>query len=398
MFSSLKVKEFRIYWVGMFISLIGTWVQQVAQGWLVFELTNSAFLLGVVGFLGTIPIFLFSLLGGVFADRFSKRKILISTQISFMLLAFLLAILTQLKLITPSQIIFIAVLNGLIMAFDAPSRQSVVAELVGREHLPNAIALNSVAFNSSRIIGPALAGILASAIGLSGCFYLNGISFLAVIIALCLIRVKERLGNHTSKAWGDLKEGIGFALRHRTIFALIIMVGAVSLFGTSYVILMPVFANEILGTGLKGLGLLMSAAGSGALIGALLLARLGDFQKKGQFLLVSSFVFSLSLIIFSLSKAYLLSFFALVIVGGSAVASIAVINTILQTTVEDRFRGRLMSLFMLTFAGFTPFGNLAAGYLAQELGVSFAVAINGIALTLFFVVINLGYPQIRKIK
>jgi len=181
MFSSLKVRNFRIYWFGMLVSLTGTWIQQVAQSWLVFQLTNSAFLLGLVGFLSSVPVLMLSLFAGVLADRVEKRKILIATQILFMILAFLLALLTQLKIITPLQIMIIALLNGAVMAFDAPSRQAMVVELVGKTHLPNAIALNSVAFNSSRIIGPALAGVLVAVIGIGGCFYLNGISFLAVI-------------------------------------------------------------------------------------------------------------------------------------------------------------------------------------------------------------------------
>ncbi len=398
MFSALKVKSFRVYWFGMLVSLIGTWVQAVAQSWLVFQLTNSAFLLGVVGFLSSIPVFLLSLFGGVLADRMNKRNILIATQSAFMFLAFLLAVLTQWKLITPFQIMLIAALNGVVMAFDAPSRQAVIVELVGREHLFNAIALNSVAFNSSRIIGPALAGVLVATIGMSGCFYLNGISFLAVIIALFLIRVgNNRKNERNDKALKDLKNGLIFIKNNRLILILIVMTGVMSLFGISYVILMPIFANDVLKVGIQGLGVLMSAAGFGALIGALLLARLGDFNYKGKFLVISTMVFSFSLILFSLSKLYLLSLLALIFMGGSSVTATAIINTLLQTKVPDAFRGRVMSAFMLTFAGIMPFGNLIAGSLAQGLGVSFALLIGGILCTLFFVAINLRYPDIRKI-
>ncbi len=398
MFSALKVKSFRVYWFGMLVSLIGTWVQAVAQSWLVFQLTNSAFLLGVVGFLSSIPVFLLSLFGGVLADRMNKRNILIATQSAFMFLAFLLAVLTQWKLITPFQIMLIAALNGVVMAFDAPSRQAVIVELVGREHLFNAIALNSVAFNSSRIIGPALAGVLVATIGMSGCFYLNGISFLAVIIALFLIRVgNNRKNERNDKALKDLKNGLIFIKNNRLILILIVMTGVMSLFGISYVILMPIFANDVLKVGIQGLGVLMSAAGFGALIGALLLARLGDFNYKGKFLVISTMVFSFSLILFSLSKLYLLSLLALIFMGGSSVTATAIINTLLQTKVPDAFRGRVMSAFMLTFAGIMPFGNLIAGSLAQGLGVSFALLISGILCTLFFVAINLRYPDIRKI-
>jgi len=398
MFSSLKVRNFRIYWFGMFVSLVGTWIQSVAQSWLVFELTNSAFLLGLVGFLNSIPVFLLSLFGGVLADRLNKRKILIATQASFMLLAFFLAVLTQLKLVTPKQIMLIALLNGVVMAFDAPSRQAMVVELVGKTHLPNAIALNSVSFSSSRIIGPALAGILVAVIGMSGCFYLNGISFLAVILALLIIKINYLEKHHQSKTWlKDLKEGLVFVRNNRLILALIMMVGIVSLFGASYMVLMPIFAKNVLQVGVKGLGLLMSCAGAGALIGALILARLGDFQYKGKLLFFSSLIFSVSLIIFSISKIYLLSLVVLFFTGGASVTAIALINTLLQTKVPDHFRGRVMSIFMLTFAGFVPFGNLIAGSMSQVFGVSFTLMISGMICLVIFVSLNLFFPKIRRI-
>jgi len=398
MFSSLKVRNFRIYWFGMFISLVGTWIQAVAQSWLVFELTNSAFLLGFVGFLSSIPVFLLSLFGGVLADRMNKRNILIATQTAFMLLAFLLAVLTQMKLITARQIMLMALLNGVIMAFDAPSRQAVIIELVGREHLFNAIVLNSVAFNSSRIIGPALAAVFVATIGMSGCFYLNGISFLAVIIALFLIKLNNgKAGGKNNRTLQDLKDGLIFIKNNRLILLLLTNVSIMSLFGVSYIILMPIFANEILKVGVRGMGFLMSGAGVGALIGALSLARLGDFQHKGKFLILCSMVFSISLVLFSLSKIYLLSTIALIFVGGSSVSAIALINTLLQTKVPDDFRGRVMSVFLLTFAGILPFGNLIAGSLAHGLGVSIAVMISGIICAAFLLVINLAYPDIREI-
>ncbi len=398
MFSSLKVKNFRLYWLGMFVSLIGTWVQAVAQSWLVFQLTNSAFLLGLVGFLSSIPIFLLSLFGGVVADRMNKKNILLFTQNAFMLLAFLLAILTQMKLITPAQIMLIAVLNGIVMAFDAPCRQAVIAELVEKQHLLNAIALNSAAFNSARLIGPALAGILIASIGMSGCFYINGISFLAVIIALLLINInngqRKFARTHLIK---DLSDGLRFIKDNHIILILISMVGITSLFGISYVILMPVFANDVLNVGVKGLGLLMSFTGFGALIAALILARLGDFKYKGKLLISSSIIFSISLVLFSLSKTYFISLITLILIGAASVTSIGIVNTLLQTLVPDEFRGRAMSAFMLTFAGFMPFGNLLAGSLAHIWGVSITVFISGIICTVFFIIINIVCPDIRKI-
>ncbi len=380
------------------MSLIGTWIQAVAQSWLVFQLTNSAFLLGVVGFLSSVPVFVLSLFGGVLADRVNKRNILIFTQTAFMLLAFVLAVLTYLKLITTGQIMFIAVLNGVVMAFDAPSRQSVVVELVGKKHLSNAIALSSVAFNSSRIIGPAIAGLLVSYIGMSGCFFVNGISFFAVIIALLLIKIDNgKVPNKNKKAWHDLIEGVVFIKNNRLLLLLIMIVGVMSLFGVSYVILMPIFANQVLNVGVRGLGVLMSGVGFGALIGALMLARLGDFQHKGKFLVGSIFIFSFSLVVFSLSRNYIFSIIVLSFLGGSSVTAMALINTLLQTRVNDELRGRVMSMFMLTFAGIMPFGNLIAGSLSQIIGVSSAVLVSGIVCTAMFAIINFFYPDIRKI-
>jgi len=382
----------------MFISLIGTWIQTVAQSWLVFELTNSAFLLGMVGFLSSIPILFLSLFGGLLADRLNKRNILIVTQTAFMLLAFCLAILTQFKLITPWQIMLIAVLNGIIMAFDAPSRQAVVVELVGKENLFNAIALNSVAFNSSRIIGPALAGILIAVIGMSGCFYVNGISFLALIFALFLIKTNHNLNNNRiNTAMRDLKEGLSFVKNNRIILILITMVGMVSVFGIGYLMLMPIFANDVLKVGIKGLAWLMSSSGVGALLGAFLLARLGDFKHKGRLLVLASFIFSVALILFSLSTLYLLSLISLVFIGASSVTAIAIINTLLQTQVPDMFRGRVMSVFMLTFAGLMPFGNLISGSVAQVLGAPFSVMISGIACAIFFALINIFFSEVRNL-
>ena len=378
--------------------MIGTWIQVLAQSWLVFQLTKSAYLLGVVGFLGSFPIFLFSLFGGVIADRMNKRNILLCTQTIFMCLAFILAALTQMKFITPTQIMVIAVLNGIVMAFDAPSRHAMVIDLAGKQYLLNAIALNSVAFNSSRVIGPVLAGIFVASIGMSGCFYINGISFLAAIFALILIRFKHQNKNHNANsALTDAKAGLVFVKNNLLILALLLMVGVTSLFGISYMILMPVFAQQVLGVGIKELGYLMSAAGIGALCAGLTLARLGDFKFKGKLLVVSSLSFAIALILFSQSKIYTVSLVILLAMGGFGVMSTAIINTLLQSMVEDEFRGRVMSVFMITFAGVMPFGNLLAGIMAQILGASLAVLLSGIACLSSFVIINLLVPDLRKL-
>ncbi|MEW6170209.1 MAG: MFS transporter, partial [Candidatus Omnitrophota bacterium] len=370
--------------------------QMTAQSWLVFQLTNSSFLLGLVGFFNTIPVFLFSLFAGVIADRFNKKNIMILTQFSFMILAFILAILTSFGIINVKQLVIISLLNGFVMAFDAPARQSMVVELVGKNHLLNAIALNSAAFNSARIIGPALAGILVSVIGMAGCFYLNGISFLAVIIALLSIKLNYNKSTQLTQNnfWKDLLNGLNFIKNNKIIFTLVLMAGILSLFGVSYAILMPVFVKSIFSSGIKLLGVFMSAAGIGALIGALSLAKLGDFKFKGKFLVVTVFVFSLSLVLFSFSKNLILSLLYLTLIGWSSVASMSLINTLLQINVHDEYRGRVMSAFMLTFAGFIPFGNLLAGSLAQFFGASLAISFGAIACFISFSILIISNKDI----
>lgn len=399
MFSSLKVKNFRLYWLGMFVSLTGTWIQSIALSWLIFHLTNSVLLLGLVGFLGLMPIFFLSFIGGVIADRVDKRKILLFTQNAFMLLAFALAILMQLKLITPAQIMLISVLNGIVMAFDAPARQAVVVELAGKEHLLNAIALNSAAFNSARVIGPALASLLILSVGMFGCFYVNGISFIAVIIALLLIKNNgvSKTNNNKGDVFKDLTKGVRFIINNRIVLVLIILVGVNSLFGIPYVILMPVFANDVLKVGVKGLGMLMSSSGLGALLAALTLARLGNFKQRGKLMIFSFIVFSIALIAFSLSKIYVLSLAILFVLGWTTVMALSLVNNSLQLLVPDEFRGRVMSAFMFTFAGIMPFGNLLAGVMSQTWGVSLAVTLSGIICLTFFLAVSVRFPQIRRV-
>lgn len=383
----------------MLISLVGSWVQTIAQSWLVFQLTNSAFLLGLVGFLSMAPVFFLSLFAGVVADRMDKRKILIFTQIAFMILAFMLAILTQFKLITVYQIMIIAALDGIVMAFDGPARQAMVIELVGKQHLLNAIALNSASFNAARIIGPALAGILIAGIGMSGCFYINAISFFAVIAALAVVKI-----NSISKGVGagnlieGLIGGLKFIRGNKILFTLIVMVGITSLFGISYMILMPIFADDILKVGAKGLAMLMSATGVGALTAALLLARNAHSWRKGRLLIYSCIIYGISLVLFALSRNYVISLIILVFVGAASVMAMSLVNTLLQELAPDEFRGRLMSAFMFTFAGIMPFGNLIAGGLAHSWGVSLTVMISGIICITFFIAINYFCPQIRLLK
>jgi len=382
MFSSLKIRDFRLFWFSMFLSLIGTWVQSMAQSWLVFKLTNSAFLLGVVGFLSYLPVSLFSLAAGALVDRTAKRNLILATQIIFMVLAFILAFLVQYNIVRVWHIIIIAFLNGLVFSFDAPARQAMVVELVGKNHLLNAIALNSAAFNSARTLGPALAGVLIAIVGMAGCFYVNAFSFLPVIAALIFIKQGSFVSNEKKNTFlQDITEGLNFIRGNRFLLFLLSLVGMVSIFGVSYVILMPIFAQEILRSGSVGLAILMSANGLGALAGALNLARLKQVESHLRILKGSVIIFFVSVMLFSLSRYLWLSALLLVMAGYGGASSMSMANTLLQISTPDEFRGRLMGVFMMMFSGLMPFGNLVSGSLAHFFGASI-VTFGGAGLTL----------------
>lgn len=389
MFSSFTIRDFRIYLSGMFISMCGTWIQAVAQSWLVFELSNSSFLLGLVGFVSYSPMLLFSLFSGVLADRVNRRKLLILTQVLFMILAFLMALLTHFNKISVNLILIIGLLQGIILSLDGPVRQAIVFELVGKEKILNAIALNSVAFHSARMLGPALAGIFVAVIHIAGCFYINAVSFLAFIIALLMIRPKYSTNNNINNHFfQDLKGGLKFIKNNQGYLVLIGIVGIVTLFGFSYVILMPVFAKLILHLDVKGYGLLLSASGVGSLLAGLMLASLKRSNIKPKILLFSLYAFALSLIVFSLSKSFIFSITILVFIGFFSLSSLVIINSLIQTMVPNEFRGRVMSLYMLTFAGTMPFGSLLAGALSQSIGVSSTLFIFGLLCFILFLLFS----------
>jgi MFS family permease len=374
----------------MFISFSGTWIQAMAQNWLVFELSKSSFILGLVGFVGYAPMIIFSLFTGVLVDRVNKRKLLIITQIAFMICAFLIAVLTQFNVITIGLILLISLVQGAIMSLDAPARQAIVFDLVGKNNIMNAIALNSIAFHSARMLGPALAGIFVVAISIAGCFYINAISYLAFIVALFIIRPKNYSSqNNDSHFVEDLKSGINFIKTNRIYLILISIVGLVSLFASSYVILLPVFSKEILNLNIKGYGFLMSAAGIGSLLAGLMLAALTKPSFQPKILKISLCVFSLSLISFSLSRQFVTAILFLILAGFSSLSSLAVINSLVQTMVPNEFRGRIMSIYMLVFTGTMPFGSLFAGSLSHYIGVSRTLLISGlVCLALFLGISN----------
>ncbi len=366
-FSSLEVKNFRLYWFGTIISMVGNWIQIVAQGWLIYSLTKSEFLLGFIGFLASIPVLVFSLPSGVIADRKSKRYILFITQAVMMVLALIMGLLVSTGAIKVWQIMVIVFLNGTAMALDGPTRQSFILELVGADNLPNAIGLNATAFHGARVIGPAAAGIIIGYLGLAACFYINAVSFLATLIAL--FAMKNVAGKHSAASGGGildaLKEAFGYLVSNKNIMALIILVAVQSLIVMPYTNFMPVFAKEILHSDAKGLGLLMSSAGLGAVLGALTVAFLARSKRRVMMVMYSYMVFSVFLILFALSKNFVFSQICLVFIGWGTVTSLATMNGIVQMNVPNEMRGRIMSIYMISFAGVMPFGSLIAGIISS---------------------------------
>lgn len=376
-FSALTYRNFRLFWFGQLISLTGTWMHSAGQGWLVLKLTDSPFYLGLVGSAASMPILLFTLAGGVVADRFPKRKILLTTQIILMFLALTLALLVSTEIVTVWYVLFIAFFIGTTSAFDIPARQSFLIEMVGKENLMNAIALNSAAFNGARIIGPTIAGILIGNLGLAVCFYINSLSFLAAIIGLLKMKFKPGEIRKSTKAGikEEFKEGLKYIFTEPKIHTLIISVGIIGFFGFPYITFLPVYARDILKTGATGLGILMGFSGAGAFTGAISLAIRGDFEKKGVLLAASGIIFSFALLIFSFSTVVWLSYLMLFLIGWGAVSQIATVNSLLQFIAPDRLRGRIMSSFTLVFLGMATIGNFAIGSLAVYVGTQTALGI-----------------------
>lgn len=397
-FSALRHRNFRLFWLGQVISFTGTWVQYVGQGWLVLKLTDSPFYLGLVGAIGSLPILLFTLLGGVVADRVEKRVILISTQILSMILALVFAILLSTEVIQVWHIIILATLLGIVNAFDIPARQSFQIEMVGKEDLMNAIALNSAAFNAARIIGPASAGLLIGFFGLSTCFYINALSFVPVILGLIRMTFKEQKREALpGSVKENILEGLRFIKNEPKVYTIIILVAIISFLGIPYITLMPVFARDILKIGPTGLGLLMSSAGVGAFIGAVSLAFRPDINKKGLLAASAGIIFSISLVIFSLSRTLWLSLLILFIGGWGMISLMATANSLLQLSVPDNLRGRVMSSFALVFLGISPIGNLIIGWMAHGLGTPLAVTLGGVLCLVTIILLYWRRPEMLRL-
>jgi len=393
-FAAFRHRNYRLFFSGQLVSVIGTWMQQVAIGWLVYDISKSAFTLGAVRFLSAIPVTLLTLVGGAMADRVEKRRIVIVTESTAMALAFVLAALVYFGVIRIWQIALIGLLEGITDAFDIPARQAFVVDMVGKDDLMNAIALNSSLFNGARVFGPALAGVLIGVIGITGCFFLNGVSYIAVVAAYVAMRLPAMSHRVERKPmWNETVEAFRYVRGHRILRAVIGLVTVVSLFGWPYSVLLPVFARDVLHVGASGYGYLMAANGLGALVGALTLASLGDSQHRRKFFYGGLFGFCIMLSLFALSRIYWLSAAALAGSGFFMIIFFATANTAVQTRVPDQLRGRVMGIYALAFLGLTPFGSLIAGAVAKATSASFAVTLGAVICMMAGLVVMRRVPS-----
>lgn len=379
-FVALRHRNFRLFWFGQMVSLIGTWMQTIGQAWLVLQLTNSAWQLGLVGALQFLPVLLFSIFGGVFADRWPKQRVLLCTQSAAMCQALILWVLIFTGTIQLWHLYVLALLLGMTNCLDMPTRQAFVVEMVGREDLPNAVALNSSLFNLARIVGPGIGGIIIAISGVTALFLLNGLSFIAVIVGLALINVHElhaqaakHAGEH-QKTWQSLREGLVYVCRTPSILLVILVVGLISLFGINFNVVLPLFATDVLHSGPVGFGFLSAAFGLGSLISALWLAW-GNSRPSIRHIVIGTLIFCVLLALFALSQIYSVSLVLIAMVGAAQITFATQANTTLQTVAPDHLRGRVMSVYMLFFAGSIPLGNLLVGWLSDLYGASIALLI-----------------------
>jgi len=378
-FRALRHRNYRLFFYGQLVSLIGTWLQQTAMSWFVYEITRSKFLLGAVAAIGSAPMMVFSLWGGSLADRYSKRSILIGTQTTQMLCAFVLAAGAWAGFASASFIMVIAAFNGIAMGFDIPARQSFTVEMTSREDLLNAISLNSSIFHGARAIGPSIAGLMIGTVGIPMCFFLNGISFIAVIAGLMMMQLphSERPIIHTSPlehAWS----GIVYSIQHQRVRTILSLFFAVGVFGWSYTVLMPAFARDVLGRGANGYGLLISASGVGALIGALLVAAYGHLVTPRKLAFGGVYLFSAAVITLAFTRSFYFSLGCLFLSGFGMLLFFATSNTTLQTIVPDEMRGRVMGIWSLVFGMMIPVGSIEAGAVANLFGTPFALGFGAI--------------------
>lgn len=394
---ALHHHNYRLFFAGQLISLIGTWMQTVAQSWLVYRLTGSAELLGLMGFASQGPVFLLATLGGVAADRFDRHRVMLITQTSAMVLAAILAVLTLTERVQVWELFTLAALLGVSNAFDIPARQAFIVEMVGRDDLPNAIALNSSLFNGARLFGPAIAGLVVATGGEGWCFTINAVSYLAVIAGLLAMRRQPIPKEPSSEGvLAHVRAGIVFVAGHGPIRALMLLLGTASLMGISYTVLMPIFADRVLDGGPAALGLLMSASGLGALCAAILLAARSKLHGLETWVAYGAVGFGLSLVLFSLSSWLWLSAAILVCSGFCFMVQMASSNTLIQMMVPEHYRGRTMALYSIMFIGMAPFGAVLAGMLAGRIGAPPTVALGGLICAAAGILFHRHLPRLRN--
>jgi MFS family permease len=391
-FRALRHRNYRLFFWGQLVSLIGTWMQQTAMSWFVYEITNSKLLLGLVSAVGSAPMVFSSIWGGALADLYPKRSILVLTQSAQMLCAFLLATGVWLGFATPPFIMIVAAFNGTAMGFDMPARQAFTVEMASREDLLNAISLNSSIVNGARVVGPSVAGLLISAVGVAMCFFLNGLSFVAVIAGFLMMRLPAfQRPPHAVSTGEHAWNGLVYSIKHRRVRTILLLFFAVGVFGWSYAVLMPAFARDVLSRGANGYGILMSASGTGAFIGALVVATYGHLFTPRRLALGGVWLFSAALLAVSLSRGFYVALAFLFIAGFGMLLFFSTSNTVLQTIVPDEMRGRVMGVWSLVFGAMIPLGSLEAGAAAHWWGTAFALALGAIvcavsALVTLFVI------------
>ena len=376
-FRALRHRNFRLFIAGQIVSLVGTWMQNVAQAWLVYRLTHSELLLGTTWFCAQIAVFALGPLGGIAADRFSRRKVVIVTQTLSMVQAFVLAALTLSGRVQVWHVLVLAGALGAINAFDMPGRQALVIQMTSKEDLINAISLNSATFNAARVVGPAIAGLLLAAVGEGTCFLINGVSFLAVILSLAAMRIPPAAPKAPAPMWRHLVDGFRYAGHHSAVRRVLALMGAATLAGMPGLVLMPFFADDIFHRGARGLGVLMGAMGVGAVVGTLTLARRTELSGLGRVMVIGGLTTGACYLAFALSPFFYLSLALMPVVGYSVMRQMASANTTIQTLIPDEYRGRIMALYSMTVVGLGPFGSLAAGALAGRLGARATVGLGG---------------------
>lgn len=381
-FRALQHRNFRLFFYGQLVSLIGTWMEQTALSWLIYDLTRSKFLLGAISAVGSAPMMIFSLWGGVLADRYPKRSILITTQTCAMILAFVLAMVTWTHLATPTLIMIIAAVNGIVLGFEMPARQAFTVEMASKEDLLNAISLNSSIFNGARVIGPSIAGLLIAHVGTAACFFVNALSFVAVIVGYLLMRVPPRAGPTKEEASLHPLSGIQYVIKNRRVRTILGLFGIVGIFGWSYAVLMPALARDVLGLGPNGYGVLMSASGVGALVGALAVATFGHIFAPRNMALSGVWIFSAAVVSLSLTSNFYFSLLLLFFSGIGMLLFFSTSNTVLQTIVPDNMRGRVMGVWSLVFGAMIPLGSLQAGAVAHWFGTQSSLAFGAIICAL----------------